>query len=125
MIFDTDVIIWAKRGNKKAAMLINNDENRFISIQSYMELMQCAKDKIQHKRTISFLKAMDFTILPLTENIGHRASIYVEEYTLSNSIKAGDAIIGATAIENDMELVSSNYKHFKCIKELQFRKFKP
>ena len=66
-----------------------------------------------------------FIVLPLTENIGHRASIYVEEYTLSSSIRPGDAIIAATAVENNMTLSSSNVKHFKVIKELKLKAFKP
>jgi len=40
-------------------------------------------------------------------------------------MRAGDAIIAATAIENNMTLISSNVKHFKVIKELQFKAFKP
>ena len=31
----------------------------------------------------------------------------------------------ATAVENNMTLSSSNAKHFKAIKELQFKIFKP
>ncbi|MEA3290843.1 MAG: PIN domain-containing protein, partial [Pseudomonadota bacterium] len=65
------------------------------------------------------------SILPLTENIGHRALIYVEEYALSSNMRAGDAIIAATAIENNMTLVSSNVKHFKVVKELRLKAFKP
>jgi hypothetical protein len=57
----------------------------------------------------------------MTENIGHRASIYVEEYTLSSSIRSSDAIIAATAIENNMTLSSSNAKHFKVIKKLKLK----
>jgi predicted nucleic acid-binding protein len=63
--------------------------------------------------------------LPFTENIGHRALIYVEEHALSSNIRAGDAIIAATAIENNMMLVTSNVKYFKVVKELQFKAFKP
>lgn len=55
----------------------------------------------------------------MTENIGHRASIYVEEYTLSSGMRSGDAIIAATAVENNLVLVSSNVKHFKAVKDLQ------
>ena len=65
------------------------------------------------------------SILPLTENIGHRALIYVEEHALVSNMRLGDAIIAATAIENNMTLVSSNAKHFKVINELQLKVFKP
>jgi predicted nucleic acid-binding protein len=125
MIFDTDIFIWAKRGNEKAAKLMEKSEEKFLSIQTYMELLQCAKNKTQHKLVKDFLTSFGFLVLPLTENIGHRASIYVEEYTLSSSIRSGDAIIAATAVENNMTLSSSNVKHFKAIKELKLKAFKP
>jgi predicted nucleic acid-binding protein len=124
MIFDTDIFIWAERGNQKAAKLMEKSEERFLSIQTYMELLQCAKNKTQHKHVKDFISSFGFIVLPLTENIGHRASIYVEEYTLSSSIRSGDAIIAATAVENNMILSSSNAKHFKMIKELKLKTFK-
>ena len=125
MIFDTDIFIWVERGNKKAAILMEKTEERFLSIQTYMELLQCAKNKPQHKHVKDFLNSFGFIVLPLTENIGHRASIYVEEYTLSSNIRSSDAIIAATAIENNMTLSSSNVKHFKVIKKLKLKVFKP
>ncbi len=125
MIFDTDIFIWVERGNEKAAKLMEKVEEKFLSIQTYMELLQCAKNKTQHKQVKDFLSSFGFIVLPLTENIGHRASIYVEEYTLSSSIRSGDAIVAATAVENNMTLSSSNVKHFKVIKELKLKVFKP
>ncbi len=125
MIFDTDIFIWVQRKNERAAALIDKSTQRYLSIQSYMELLQCAANKGQHKYIKEFLNEYDFMVLPLTENIGHRASIYVEEYTLSSNLRAGDAIIAATAVENNMILVTSNAKHFKPIKELQLNIFKP
>ena len=125
MIFDTDIFIWTQRGNKKAAKLLEKSEEKYLSVQSYMELLQCAKNKTQHKHVKDFLSSFGFLVLPLTENIGHRASIYIEEYTLSSNLRSGDAIIAATAVENNMVLASSNVKHFKVIKELQLKAFKP
>jgi predicted nucleic acid-binding protein len=125
MLFDTDVLIFVQRGNLKAAKVIDACSQRHISAQTYMELLQDAANKKQHTWTIAFLKEFQFTILPLTENIGHRASIYVEEYSLSHTVRAGDAIIAATAVENGIPLMSANKKHFKPIKELDLRVFKP
>ena len=125
MIFDTDIFIWAQRGNKKAAKLMEGSNEKYLSVQTYMELLQCAKNKTQHKYVKNFLSTFGFTVLPLTENIGHRASIYIEEYTLSSGLRSGDAIIAATAVENNLILASSNSKHFKVIRELQFKTFKP
>ena len=125
MIFDTDIFIWAQRGSSKAARLIDNAEDRYLSIQSYMELLQGAKNKLQHKNVKDFISDFGFSVLPLSENIGHRALIYVEEYALSSGMRAGDAIIAATAVENNLPVVSSNAKHFKVVKELQLKVFKP
>ena len=125
MIFDTDIFIWAQRGNEKTAKLMEKAEEKFLAVQTYMELLQCAKNKTQHKHVKDFLSSFGFIVLPLTENIGHRASIYVEEYTLSSGLRSGDAIIAATAVENNMFLASTNAKHFRMIKELKLKVFKP
>jgi len=72
-----------------------------------------------------FLASFDFVLLPLTENVGHRALIYTEQYALTHGLSAADAIIAATAAENNLTLVSSNVKHFRPIKELSLKVFTP
>lgn len=125
MVFDTDIFIWVQRGNDKAADIIDNADQRFLSIFTYMELLQCAKNKAQHKVVRDFLSELNFIVLPITENIGHRASIYIEEYTLSSHLRAGDAVVAATAVENNQPLVSGNTKHFRPIKDLKLKTFNP
>ena len=125
MLFDTDIFVWIQRGNEKTANLVGKAQERFLSVQTHMELMQCAQNKRQHQDIQDFLASFNFIVLPLTENIGHRASIYIEEYSLSYGIRTGDAIIAATATENNLTLLSSNAKHFRPIKDLKFKLFKP
>ena len=125
MLFDTDILIWVQRGNLKAARLIDTSPERFLSVYSYMELLQTAKNSQQHHYLKNFLSTFGFLILPLTEAIGHRALVYIEEYTLAHGLRAGDAIIAATAVESDLTLVSSNAKHFKPIHELKLKVFSP
>lgn len=125
MIFDTDILIWIQRGNIKAANLIDKTSDRMISVQTYMELLQCAHAKKQQQLTRDYLRDFDFKIIPLSENIGHRASIYIEEYSMQNGLRAGDAIIAASAIENGFTLASSNHKHYKIIPNLKLHLFKP
>ena len=125
MLFDTDIFIWAQRGNAKAAKSLERAKNRQLPVQTYMELLQCARNKEQHMLVKDFLTEFDFEILPLTENIGHRAAIYVEEYSLSSGVRAGDASIAATATENNLELMTSNLKHFRPIQDLKIKPFRP
>ena len=125
MLFDTDVLIWVQRGNKKAAALIDRTQERRISVQTYMELLQGATTKLQHRHVKNFLEEFDVAVLPFTANIGHRASIYMEEYALAAGLRAGDAIIAATAIEYNLVLHTGNRKYFKDIKDLQLKVFRP
>ena len=46
MIFDTDVMIWAFRGNEKALDAIDNAPSRAISAVTYMELLQGVRNKM-------------------------------------------------------------------------------
>ena len=125
MIFDTDVIIWIERGHRQAADLVNREAKRLISQQTYLELLQGASNRLQQKRSKAFLAEMEFEILPLSEAIGHRAATYIEQYALSHGLLAGDALIAATAAEHGQTLCTSNAKHFRAIKELKLKVFKP
>ena len=124
MLFDTDVLIWAQRGSIKAAKIISAEGERIISIVTYMELLQNAKNKNQHKIIKEFLKDFNYLTFSLTENIGHRAAIYIEEYGLSSGLRVGDALIAATAVENGLQLITANQKHFRVIKELDLKIFR-
>jgi predicted nucleic acid-binding protein len=124
-LFDTDIFIWVQRGHVRAVGLMERAEKRYLSVQTYLELLQNAQNKKQHQYTKDFLKTFDFIVLPFTENIGHRACIYIEEYSLSSGIRAGDAIVAATAVENNLPLVTANVKHFKAIKDLKLKVFRP
>jgi predicted nucleic acid-binding protein len=125
MIFDTDVFLWVQRGNREAAALIDAEAERLLSLQTLMELLQCAKNKGQQRTVKKFLADLGFTVLPLTENIGHRALVYVEEYGISSGMRAGDAIVAATAIENGLMLATGNGKHFRPVKDLELNIFRP
>jgi hypothetical protein len=125
VLFDTDVLIYAQRGSRRAALAIDNAARRLVSVQSLMELVQGARDKDDLRIIKRFLAELGFTVLPLTENIGHRSLVYVEEYGLSAGLRAGDAIIAASAVENALPLMSANSKHFRPIKELELVIFRP
>ena len=125
MIFDTDIFIWIQRGNARAAQWVEDEEERLLSVQTYLELLQGAANRRQHEQTKSFLKDFGFSTLPLSENIGHRAAVYIEEYGLSHGLRAGDAIVAATAAEHGLVLCTGNARHFRPIRDLKTRIFRP
>lgn len=124
MIFDTDIFIWVQRGNERAAALIDEADERYISLVTYMELLQGAKDKAQLRLNKSFLQSMLFHTLPLTENIGHRAAIYLEEYALAHGLRLADALVAATATEHGLTLQTGNVKHYRAIADLDIAEFR-
>ena len=65
MIFDTDVLIWIQRGSEKAARVVDRSIDRYISIVTYMELLQAANNKKQHDYISNFLREFGFQTLPL------------------------------------------------------------
>jgi len=125
MLFDTDVLIWVLRGNPKAARTVEDASARALSIVSYMELLQGARDKREMKAIRSFLADFAFEVVPLSENIGHRAAIYMEQYALKGALRVADALIGATGVETGRTLCSANRKHYRPISDLDLRIFRP
>ncbi|HVZ81610.1 MAG TPA: type II toxin-antitoxin system VapC family toxin [bacterium] len=125
MLFDTDILIWVQRGNSKAADWVDHAPSRSISVQTYLELLQDSKNNTQLKETKKYLFAAGFQVVPFNEGISHRAMVYLEEYGLSHSMGAGDALIAATAVENGLALATGNAKHFRAIRDLDLKIFKP
>ena len=125
MLFDTDVLIWVLRGNAKAARFVDETENRQISVVTLMELLQGARDKHETRLIKRFVVDLGFRTLPLSENTGHRAVVYMEEYGLSSGLRVADALIAASAAENNLTLCSGDKSHYRAIAELVLQPFRP
>ena len=125
MLFDTDVIIWALRRNDKAVRKIDSTEVLQISAVTYMELLKGARDKQELRNLKQTLQMLSIEVIPISENISHRAMIYIEEYGLSSGMDLPDALIAATAVENDFTLCTANDKHYKVISNIELDTFRP
>ena len=125
MLFDTDVLIWFLRGNEKAAAFLAKERDRTLSQVSWMELVQGAKNKRELAVMRAFLARMDFRLLPLTENIGHRAMLYVEQHALKDGVKMADALVAATSVEYGQPIGTANVKHYRPLAGVQLVPFRP
>ncbi|MGR3178817.1 MAG: type II toxin-antitoxin system VapC family toxin [Candidatus Anammoxibacter sp.] len=124
MIFDTDILVWYFRGNGKAALVIDRCESRKISTITYLELLQGAKNKRETKSIKDFLPDYLFQTIPLSENIGTRAIVYMEQYALKTGMCLSDAIIAATVVESNEVIYTGNIKHYKLISGLDLKTFR-
>lgn len=122
MIFDTDIVIWAIRGRSWAQQLLVSAESRAISLATWMELVEGARDKRELANLRKMIADLEMRILPLSESIGALASDYLEEHALNSGLEAMDALIAATAVKHDSVLATGNAKHFKMIKNLRIEK---
>jgi predicted nucleic acid-binding protein len=125
MIIDTDVLIWYMRGNEKAFHLIENTDVFFISVVTYMELVQGMRNKKELNNLRQALHAWNTKILYISEEISAKVMFAVEQHFLSHSIQLADALIGSTAIAYGLPLLTGNDKHYKVMKEIQIKKFRP
>lgn len=90
-----------------------------LSVISEMELLSFPEITASEEQRVRLL-INDCTVLFLTENIKNKAVILRRTY----KIELPDAIIAATAIENNLQLVTAD-REFKQIAELDLIPIKP
>jgi len=125
MIIDTDVLIWYLRGNEKAFQIIEELPNFNISVITYMELVQGMRSKKELNKLRKALHIWNTKILYVSEEISAKAMFYIEQHFLSHSMQLADALIGATAITYAVPILTGNDKHYKILKDLQIKIFRP
>ena len=125
MVIDTDVLIWYMKGNEKAYKEVENSKIFFISVVTYMELVQGMRNKNELNSLRRALHGWKTKILYISEEISVKAMFFVEQHYLSHSIQLADALIGATAISHGLPILTGNDKHYKIIKDIQIKKFRP
>jgi predicted nucleic acid-binding protein len=125
MIFDTDVLIWASRGNERAARAIDAAPHRALAIVSLMELLQGARSKLESRQIKQSLHQLQFRVLPLSEAIAAAAVALIEQHALTHGIELADALIAATAIETGLPFCTGNAKHFGPVRGLSCVVFRP
>jgi predicted nucleic acid-binding protein len=125
MLIDTDVLIWCLRGNPKAIKTIDGLENRLISQITRMELIVGCRNKTEITLLKRFLVEGGFRVIALSQEIGSRADLYLEEKHLTHGVGLPDALIAATASLQGQPLFTTNAKHFRCFSDIEVKRFIP
>lgn len=122
-LVDTDVLIDISKGKTDAADFLDNlVGDLFISRVTAMELIIGAWNKKEQAAVESFIAR--FEVHEIAESIGQRAYELVKQLAKSHGMTLADALVAATALEDDLILVSRNEKHFRAVKGLRFFKAK-
>jgi predicted nucleic acid-binding protein len=125
LLVDTDILIWYMKGNKNAHEIIENSLPFSVSVVTYIELIQGMRNKNELNCLRETLKDWGAEIVYLSEEISVKAMFFVEQHYLSHSLKLADALIGATAVSSGRPILTGNDKHYKVIKDVQIKKFRP
>ena len=125
MLVDTDVLIWLLRGKDSARAAVEACSSVEISAVTYMELLQGVRSNAELRLLRRTVRRSGWRILPLTEAIGHRATLYVERFGLSHGLRLADALIVATAVEAGAALLTGNARHYRCISEVSITAYAP
>ena len=123
-LIDTNILIYRLKnlGNVNANFMKYKDNPMSISVVSYGELVYGANKSKSVEKNMATVKSIKsiFPLLDITPNV---MDIFgeIKAYTqkIGKSVDDMDLLIAATAISNDMILVTHNTKHFENIPKLQ------
>ena len=119
MMFDTNIMIDFTHGDKAAATAITDETVRLVPTPVWLELLQGVRNKRELADLQSLFESFKIEVVPLTERIGVRAAELLAKHALADGLQAMDALIAATALERDSELLTWNRKHFKSVSGLK------
>ena len=125
MLIDTDVLIWFLHGRRSARDAIAGCQSVELSAVTYMELVQGVRDKEELRVLRQTIRLNEWRMLPLTEDISYRATMYVENYSLSDGVRLADALIAASAVQAGLVLLTANSRQYRCIPDLALEQYRP
>jgi predicted nucleic acid-binding protein len=118
-LVDSDVLVDLTRGSSGAADYLDSLADAWsISTITCLELLAGART--EPETTDLDLVLSGYRAIPPNEDITRRAYYFMKTYARSHGLHTLDALIAATAVEEDFTLVSKNRKHFQMISELKF-----
>lgn len=119
-LVDTNVLSKIFKGDLKLAQYVANLD-AVIDTTIYIECLQGSKSNSEKQKIKKALA--NFPILLISPEISERAIELIDTYSNSFGLFLPDALIAASALENDLTIVTYNINDFKFIQGLKY--FKP
>lgn len=119
ILCDTDIFIEAFKNNTSAIGLLMRIgfQNIALSAITLMELYFGALNKRELSKIRNRLQKLE--VIDLDKPITEKAIHLIEKYAKSHGLCIPDALIAATAICSEMELLTFNLKDFKFIEDIR------
>ena len=120
ILVDTDILIDIANDDATAKFRLRRESEvatLAISTITAMELTIGCRNKAELRALQEFLA--QFSELPLTSQVGDRATQLLATYYLSHGLLIADALVAATAIEYQIPLLSKNQRDFRFIATLE------
>lgn len=119
ILCDTDVIIEFYKDNTLVANKLHQITVEKIAISS-VTAAELIYGSLNKSELIKICKDIDsLNVIPLGEQVSKKFLSLMKDYSLSHKLKIPDCLIAATAIVNNFELFTLNYKDFIFIKDLK------
>ena len=111
VLLDTCIVIHFLRQKPEAIEYIQTLSNApHLSSVTVMELYAGVRGKDEEQQLANMIAHSQ--VLDICGEIGALAGKLLKQYRPASGMDAIDALIGATAMHNDVELVTLNIKHF-------------
>ena len=122
-LLDTCLLIDYLRGEPSIYDIFIQDKNVKLTMSTVtmMELMIGALNKREASYIQKAFKSIE--ILYIDENISKMAEDLIIKYSKSHNLQIDDALIAATAIKMDMELITYNLSDFRYIPNIKLYQF--
>lgn len=118
IILDTNILIEVFKGNPEIITNVQAAGTINIALSSItaMELYYGAVNRLELQRIKKHLGM--FTIVHVSTTISETATKLIERYAKSHNLQIPDALIAATALDTQSELMTLNIKDFRYISGL-------
>jgi hypothetical protein len=117
-LIDTDVTIDFLRGQKQATTLFKSESGSIcfsvITIAEIYAGIRDTREEAEVERLFSI-----FPVLSTTGEVARLAGHLVKQYGKSYSVEIPDALIAATCIINNTELLTLNVRHYPMFQNLR------
>lgn len=116
---DTNVLSKVFKGDLSATRYVENLD-AVIDTTVYFECLQGSKSNYEKRVIEKYLTR--FSLLPITPASSIKAIELIRSYSNSHGLLLPDALIAASALENDLTIVTYNGGDFKFIQDLKWMK---